>query len=322
MRVFTESDEFQLSYPSSSICSSITITRYHVLVWEATSLASLWAAVRDANLFGVVELSIVVAVEFWATDWIWFRAVDRWRRHLKVNVKVFCAPVLCFSIFTVSVLCEHSFPIRVTLVFVVTKMVLVMWMTELMCVNHDTIPAVTSHDVTLPPFTTEVYLSANLGAMLIVFLSSNVDAVLSAALGQELLFCVFMKEDIQIAFNLLCGRPINLAVLLLALKRGHTFLIPGPASIPAVRVVWTTECVIHGTLLTHAGLKFLLMTIAFHICIQELLVCIRALIPQSVPLLPGSLVLGDCFQEPCAIAIFWVRSAASLHCLTDDWGGV
>merc|ERR1719284_1612055 len=160
---------------------------------------------------------------------------------------------------------------------------------------------------------------ANLGAMLVVLLTGHIDAILSSTLCQKLFLGVLMKEDVQVAFNLLGCRPIDLAVLLLALQRRHTFLVPSPARIAAHTIVYFADSVSHGTLLTHARFKHLLVTIAFQISIEECFVGSRALAIQGVPLLPGSLVLGDCLLKPSTEAIFWVGRAASLHSLANHF---
>jgi len=205
MRVFTEGDESQLSDPTLFICSTITIARFHLFVREAASLASFWAAVNDANLGSIIKLGIVLAVEFRATDLRWFFTWLRWRRNLEINVKMFRAPVLRFAVFAISVFCEDALPVGVALEPAVTEVVLVMLFAEFMCVKHNAIPTIAGFDITRSPFTTVVNFCADLGAMLVVFLTSNIDAILSSTLLQKLLLRVLMKEDVQIALDLLGG---------------------------------------------------------------------------------------------------------------------
>jgi hypothetical protein len=56
----------------------------------------------------------------------------------------------------------------------------------------------------LRPLSSKVDLKADGVAMLVVFLPCLIDAVLSATLAEELGLGVIMKEDVNVAFDLLC----------------------------------------------------------------------------------------------------------------------
>ena len=55
------------------------------------------------------------------------------------------------------------------------------------------------------------------GPMLVILLSGNIDAVFGATLAEEIMFGVVVQENVNIAFDFLGCRPINLAVLFEAL---------------------------------------------------------------------------------------------------------
>jgi hypothetical protein len=103
-----------------------------------------------------------------------------------------------------------------------------------------------------------VNLNADGVAVLVVFFTGLVDAGLRTTLGEELLLCVIMEEDVDIAFNLLGRRPIDLAVLLQALLLKDEFLIPGPASGTALLIFNIASYLLATVLLTQALLKTLL----------------------------------------------------------------
>jgi hypothetical protein len=67
-----------------------------------------------------------------------------------------------------------------------------------------------------------------------------------------------MEEDVDIAFNLLGRRPIDLAVLLQALLLQDEFLVPGPASGTALLIFNIASNLLATVLLTVALLKTLL----------------------------------------------------------------
>jgi len=100
-------------------------------------------------------------------------------------------------------------------------------------------------NVALAPVATVINFRANRGAVLIVLLTGNVDAIFCSTLCQKLLLGVLMQEDVQIALDLLGGGPINLAILLLALKRRNALLIPRPAMSSAFFILWPTNSVMH-----------------------------------------------------------------------------
>jgi hypothetical protein len=105
--------------------------------------------------------------------------------------------------------------------------------------------------------------------VLVVFLSSNVHAVLGATCGEQLFLGVVMEEDIDVALNLLGGGPINLAILLQALLLRHQLIIPGPALLSALFEVDCTEYVLTPVLITLALLECFLVCIAMHVSLEE-----------------------------------------------------
>jgi len=86
-----------------------------------------------------------------------------------------------------------------------------------------------------------VNLGANGCTVLVIFLTGNIHASLRTALGEKLLLGVIMEEDIKVAYDLLGGLPVVLAVFLEALLLMDMFQALGPVTRILVQVP------IHGT---------------------------------------------------------------------------
>jgi len=93
-----------------------------------------------------------------------------------------------------------------------------------------------------------VNLSADLIALLVHLLPVLVEAILSATLGNQLLFCWCLNQHIHIALNLLSGRPVNLSIpleaLLLRVSRMLVFLTLGPTFLVRILTVQVVARVI------------------------------------------------------------------------------
>jgi hypothetical protein len=225
-------------------------------IWEAGRSRRHRAAVRDlGDPAGIIELPVPLLVEGGIAHWRWRRLATDAGRHLVVDVKVLSATLfLGTSLTSATMLCEDFSPVVVALEFTISKEVFAHFSPLGMTIDHDNI--LHAHD--RRPFTVMVDLEADGVAVLVIFLTGLIDASLRATLGEELLLCVIMEEDVNIAFNLLGRRPIDLAVLLQALLFEDEFLVPGPASSTALLVFDIASNLLATVLLAHALLKPLL----------------------------------------------------------------
>jgi hypothetical protein len=272
-------------------------------IWEATTLTLgvHWAAVVDAtNLASSVELFIVLAMEVIRADrgrrWPTLNA----RRNLVVDVEVLGAAILTLSIgwsiwqhplITTTMHGEHIDAIHVAFVRTVSKVVLAMLLAELMVVNFVVFTFIIDGD--RGPLAIMVNVLANGGAMLVGALPCNIHTILRSTFIQQLLLGVVVEEDIEVAFDLLGGRPIDLAVLLLTLKVGHIDFILSLTTIVALCETTLADLARLEIPLAHALLERPLNAIALHILIEELAVSFRALSPKFVPNFPFGLVQLD-----------------------------
>jgi hypothetical protein len=132
--------------------------------------------------------------------------------------------------------------------------------------------------------------------MLVVFLSSNIHAVLAATLVEQLFLAVVMEEDINVAFNLLGGRPINLAIVFSALLLTNNFLVPFPTSLGALCKVDCAGGPLASAVLTQAHLHFFLGCIALHVSREEGMVrCLAG----PVLLFPSGMGSPEFVELPC-----------------------
>jgi hypothetical protein len=214
------------------------------------------AAVGDLSDSGdIIELEVPLLVEGGIAHWRWRRLATDAGRHLVVDVKVLSATLfLGTSLTSATMLCEDFSPVVVALEFTISKEVFAHFSPLGMTIDHDNI--LHAHD--RRPFTIMVDLEADGVAVLVIFLTGLIDASLRATLGEELLLRVIMEEDVNIAFNLLGRRPIDLAVLLQALLLKDELLVPGPAASAALLVLNIASHLLATVLLAHALLKPLL----------------------------------------------------------------
>jgi hypothetical protein len=146
--------------------------------------------------------------------------------------------------------------------------------------------------------------------MLVVVLSSNIHAFLSSTFRKKLFFRVVMEEHVHIAFNLLRGRPIDLAILLSALLLADDSLICDPAPCGALCEIVCARSPITSALLAPACLKILLGRIAVHISSNEFVIRTLAVVVQSLPLTVKRFVLAKLLLYPASI-IFHRKPRAS-----------
>jgi hypothetical protein len=87
-----------------------------------------------------------------------------------------------------------------------------------------------------------VNLSANSVTMLVVFLSGNIDTVLGSTLCHKFILGVLVQEDVNVAFDLLGRRPVNLAVLLGTFHPVHFSVEFDAALLAACHLIHITSC--------------------------------------------------------------------------------
>jgi hypothetical protein len=166
------------------------------------------AAVRDVSDPGdVIELEVPPLVEGSIADWKWRGRRGNARRHWIVNIKVLSAALFPLTSGETTMHAKDKIhPVQVVLERIIAKEVLAFFGTPGMASNDNFTSTRTCvvHVGNLRPLTVMVDLKADGVAMLVVFLTSLVDAVLSATLAEELGLGVIMKEDVNIAFDLLC----------------------------------------------------------------------------------------------------------------------
>jgi hypothetical protein len=224
-------------------------------IWEAGGSRGDRAAVRDLRDPGdVIELEVPLLVEGSIAHWRWRRLATNAGRHLVVNVKVLSATLFLSTSDTTTVLGEDLSSVVVALVLTVSKQEFAHLSALGMAIDNDNI----LHAQDAGPVTIVVHLEADGVAVLVVLLTGLVDAGLGTTLGEELLLCVIVEEDVDIALNLLGRRPIDLAVLLQALLLKDELLVSGPASSTALLVFNIASNLLATVLLTHALLKPLL----------------------------------------------------------------
>jgi hypothetical protein len=258
------------------------------------------AAVRDLGDPGVV--AIVVAVPLLVESCIAHRFRSRlaWdaRGDLVVNIKVLSATLLVLAAGPTTMHGEHLGSIVVTLEVTVSKEELAHFFAELMAIDdHGQICADDGG-----PDTIVVNLEADGVAVLVVCFASFIDASLATALGEKLLLCVIVEEDVNIALDFLGGRPIDLAVLLQALLLEDELLISDPAAGTALFVLHSAGCLFASFLLAHAQLELLLGRIARHVSLEEIVIGSLAFAPKELPLLVTALVLHNHLLQPSTIS--------------------
>jgi len=227
------------------------------------------AAVRDlSDPGGVIELKVPLLVEGGIAHWRRRRIARDASRHLVVNVKVFSATLFLRTGDTATMLCEDLSTVVVTLERTISKKVLARLIASAMTINHHDV----LHAQNAGPHTIMVDLKTDGVAVLVVFLAGLIDAGLTAALGEQFLLGVIMEEDVDIAFDLLGRRPIDLAILLQTLLLEDELLIPGPASSTALLIFDVASHLLAAILLTHALLEPFLDCITRHVCSEERMV--------------------------------------------------
>jgi len=217
-----------------------------VHICKASCSTLLWAAVRNVrDECGVIVAKVIVAMEFLIANWRRRRiAIAAWR-NLVINVQMLGAAIFsCTVLATTTVPCEHLSTIGVIFEMTISEVVLIMMRTRSMTSNphslivtllptsirHGIIVTGKGHRMDFGPLSLMVNLDANGVTMLVILLSGNIDAFFSATLGEKLFLGVFVQEYVNIAFDLLGCRPINLAVLLEALRFRDDNLISVPAA--------------------------------------------------------------------------------------------
>jgi hypothetical protein len=222
--VLPKPDGLQRRVGLTKAVGGICATALDVDFWVAPT-PTFWAAIRNAvNLGGIIKLRIILAVEVRITNNPLRRLTLLPARNLVVNVKVLCAAFLLNPLLAPTVVCVDMRAIEVTLVppLQVSKVVLIMMLACLMAHGLDGAGIIA---LNFTPMSIVVNVRADCGAMLVILLPGSTDAILGATFVQQFLLTVIVQEDIQVAFNFLRGRPVNLAVLLLALKVGNHLLI-------------------------------------------------------------------------------------------------
>jgi hypothetical protein len=105
--------------------------------------------------------------------------------------------------------------------------------------------------------------------MLVILRASIIDAGLTSTLGEELLLRVVVEQYINVALDLLGGRPIDLAVFLQALLLNHKLLVLHPTVCLALVIREIASICLALTVLTQALFEVLLNHVAFQIHLQE-----------------------------------------------------
>jgi hypothetical protein len=210
------------------------------------TVALLRSAVLDTlHLGGVVILGIVLLEERSIAHRSIAQVACTARRVLVVKVKVLCAALLTLAIHTSTTMASHHLrTVDVALVISISKVVLVVLGALLVTRDHrllgrevDSVlrSKVEEH---LRPLTVVVNLLADLAAVIVIRLACFGQAILAIAstFGQELFLGVVVEHHINVAFDPLGGRPIDLAVLLQALLGPNFILVDHPACLHALAV--------------------------------------------------------------------------------------
>jgi len=178
MGVLSKLDESQRGLPIISIGTTIAVARSELHIFKAARFTSFRAAIADAtNLGCVVELCIVLAMEFRTTHWREWGTNERSRRDLEIDVKVLSASHFRLTVFMVPVLCENTITIHVTVIRSVPEEELIMELTERMGLHFNrNIPIGPLNLLAHRPFVAVVNFGADFGAVFVVLLTGNIDA--------------------------------------------------------------------------------------------------------------------------------------------------
>jgi hypothetical protein len=262
-------------------------------VRKASCSRLLRTALVDAtNALNNIILHVPSPVELLITDRRRARIAAADFRSLVINVKVLSASHLTSTINTTTVASHDIGSICIALVLTVTKEVLGRRFTGSVVVNGNLSGAVVNA-LHIGPHAIMVNLWADGCAVLVVCLTGNIHTGLRTTLGQKLLLGVIMEQDIDVAFDLFGGRPVDLAVLLQALLLVHVNLILTPALLLALLKVDRAGGELTCILLAEAHLEFLLGPVAIHVNSEEGMVISLALIVQLDPLSISRLVSDD-----------------------------
>jgi len=241
-----DGDELVLTLKTCLIGTPNVANRGQLHICEASCSTILWAAIGNfTDECGVIELGVMLAMELLIADWRgWRVTVTAWR-NLVVKVQVLGAAIFSYTVLaTTTMPCEHLETIGVTFVVAISQVVLVMMATWCMTRNPHSlritllstrigcvIPCASKgHRMNLRPLSLMVDLDADGVTMLVILLSGNIDALFSATLGEKFFLGVLVQKNVNIAFDFLGCRPINLAILLKALLLLDDHLISVPAS--------------------------------------------------------------------------------------------
>jgi hypothetical protein len=216
------------------VVHSLAIRTFHSGCQAPFTEAHLICAVLHIwDLAATIKFGIVLEVERFVAHW--GAAIIAACAHggLVVNVKVLSAALFANTICATTTMSGHNcWAIRVTLVVLVPHVILVMGMAEFVrwtwCKPFFRLGMdfIAKH---FGPLAIVVNLFANLATLGVVLLARLVDAILISALADEFFLGIIMEEDIHVAFDLLGGRPIDLAVLLQTILRPHLILVLIPA---------------------------------------------------------------------------------------------
>jgi hypothetical protein len=130
-----------------------------------------------------------------------------------------------------------------------------------------------------------VHLRAALVACMVHLISPNVDAILFATMFKQLLLGGACHEHINVAFNLLSGRPINLAICFQAL---FLWIILADLNLTATPTLLVADLAVQevaGVPLAIAGLALGLLAVTFGILLNVAAVGGSASLVKAFPLL-------------------------------------
>jgi hypothetical protein len=219
---------------------------------------------KTVNLTHLIHPGIIFFVESGIANWFWwiFAGLAHWK--LVVNIEVLGATRFVFSIHSTTMFCEHCVAIGIAFELTISKVEFIMLGTLL----------VTSHihrvdTSNFRPMTIVINLWTNLGAILVILLTCFANAVIRATLCEEFFLGVVMEQDINVAFNLLGGRPVDLAVLLQTLFFFNELSIGSPTGSLTLIVICVASLRFASVVFTTAFLKLLLLYIALHVHRQE-----------------------------------------------------
>jgi hypothetical protein len=162
--------------------------------------------------------------------------------------------------------------------------------------------------IVVGPLSFEINLNADVITLLVHLLTILVEAVLRTASVKQRLSVGLFEENIDIAFNLLCGRPINLSILLKALLDlvGSFPLRLTASPTPVVVVIAVQEVASFPPAI--GRLTFCLSTIALSIQLDIGMVGLCALLVQLSPLAKRNLKGGNLLLEPRAKGSIHIKS--------------